>query len=500
MGDVSQADYLCAAASKRLVQEARGSPNPNWRRAYSIYGHSWEADAKQCAGGSSEARGQYAEAEAAYRRAEAFRRAAVNDLAEIRISGAAANRSCWPRTSSAVGSRANEAKQGRLSEAEATRAARFAGNTRSAGQVQSRRPQHSSSGSPASWSSRAVTRKPKSLRGRRSMCSARSASPMTRRRPPASSRNSATSSSCSARRRKPHAVYAQLDKAIAQWTPQQREAFELNGSRIAALYAAGQVEAGIAAAEDLVKRQTARTGENSFDTRVGARRCWPSAMPAPGATPTRCANSRLRDPGHDDGGARERRRRRSDASWRRSKRGCRELSKPISACWRAGQRRRTMSRSRPSRSPMPSRPFGQQFARGFERAYWSAKDPRSPNSFAASRISPSRSTPHSARSTICSRCRRTSATRTDVRATSSRDREAARRPQGGPGAKSTGAFPSYADLIDPKPPSVDEIKATLRPGEAMLSFYFGQDASFVWAVPKDGAVAFARGAGDGERA
>ena len=48
-------------------------------------------------------------------------------------------------------------------------------------------------------------------------------------------------------------------------------------------------------------------------------------------------------------------------------------------------------------------------------------------------------------------------------------------------------FPSYADLVDPKPPSVDEIKATLRPGEALLSFYFGQDASFVWAVPKDGS-------------
>jgi len=52
-------------------------------------------------------------------------------------------------------------------------------------------------------------------------------------------------------------------------------------------------------------------------------------------------------------------------------------------------------------------------------------------------------------------------------------------------------FPSYADLVDPKPPTVDEIKATLRPGEALLSFYFGQDKSFVWAVPKDGAVAFA---------
>ena len=50
-------------------------------------------------------------------------------------------------------------------------------------------------------------------------------------------------------------------------------------------------------------------------------------------------------------------------------------------------------------------------------------------------------------------------------------------------------FPSYAGLVDPKPPTVGEIKAALRPGEALLSFYVGQDASFVWAVPKDGAVA-----------
>jgi len=31
----------------------------------------------------------------------------------------------------------------------------------------------------------------------------------------------------------------------------------------------------------------------------------------------------------------------------------------------------------------------------------------------------------------------------------------------------------------------------LRPGEALLSFYFGQADSFVWAVPKEGPVAFA---------
>ena len=61
-------------------------------------------------------------------------------------------------------------------------------------------------------------------------------------------------------------VYAELDKAIERWAPQQREAFQLNGSRIVTLYASGQVEAGIAAAEELVKRQTARTGDKSFDT------------------------------------------------------------------------------------------------------------------------------------------------------------------------------------------------------------------------------------------
>jgi CHAT domain-containing protein len=52
-------------------------------------------------------------------------------------------------------------------------------------------------------------------------------------------------------------------------------------------------------------------------------------------------------------------------------------------------------------------------------------------------------------------------------------------------------FPAYANLIDPKPPTVDDIKASLRSGEALISFYFGQNKSFVWAVPKDGDVAFA---------
>jgi CHAT domain-containing protein len=51
-------------------------------------------------------------------------------------------------------------------------------------------------------------------------------------------------------------------------------------------------------------------------------------------------------------------------------------------------------------------------------------------------------------------------------------------------------FPNYASLIDPRPPSVADIKAALKPSETFLSFYFGRQTSFVWAVPKEGAVTF----------
>ena len=52
-------------------------------------------------------------------------------------------------------------------------------------------------------------------------------------------------------------------------------------------------------------------------------------------------------------------------------------------------------------------------------------------------------------------------------------------------------FPDYADLIDPKPPTLAQIRNTLKPGEALLSFYFGRDGSFVWAVAQNGKVEFA---------
>ena len=52
-------------------------------------------------------------------------------------------------------------------------------------------------------------------------------------------------------------------------------------------------------------------------------------------------------------------------------------------------------------------------------------------------------------------------------------------------------FPTYAGLIDPKPPSVDAVRNMLKPTEALISFYFGSQNSFVWVVSPGKPVAFA---------
>lgn len=52
-------------------------------------------------------------------------------------------------------------------------------------------------------------------------------------------------------------------------------------------------------------------------------------------------------------------------------------------------------------------------------------------------------------------------------------------------------FPDYADLIAPRPASIAQVRAALKPGEALLSLLPTSDRTFVWAVPAQGAPAFA---------
>ncbi len=52
-------------------------------------------------------------------------------------------------------------------------------------------------------------------------------------------------------------------------------------------------------------------------------------------------------------------------------------------------------------------------------------------------------------------------------------------------------FPDYADLTGSRPMTVGETQALLRPGEALLAFYVGEDRTYIWAVPQSGRMQIA---------
>jgi len=53
-------------------------------------------------------------------------------------------------------------------------------------------------------------------------------------------------------------------------------------------------------------------------------------------------------------------------------------------------------------------------------------------------------------------------------------------------------FPDYARLINPKPASIEDARAVLADGEALIATYFGEDRGYAWSVGKDGTTAFTR--------
>jgi CHAT domain-containing protein len=52
-------------------------------------------------------------------------------------------------------------------------------------------------------------------------------------------------------------------------------------------------------------------------------------------------------------------------------------------------------------------------------------------------------------------------------------------------------FSDYAELINPRPATIEDARLSLGPGEALIATYVGENRSFVWAIPQQGEVAFA---------
>ncbi len=284
-------------------------------------------------------------------------------------------------------------------------------------------------------------------------------------------------------------VYAAIDKAIAGWEPARREALELNNGRILSLYASGQIEAGIAAAQALVKRQTARVGDGHFDTAM-ARGTLAVGLAKAGkhadaiqefraAIPLLVAS--VRESTDDDNAVRVATGNMRLQSMAEAYIGLLAANPAVAADVAS----ETFSLADSIRAKSVQQALTASSAR------MSAKDPvlaaliREEQDLAKQVnaqigvLNNALTLPSGERDEVAVKALNAAI----AKARSERDKartEIARR------------FPTYTDLIDPRPPTVEGVRQVLREDEALLSFYFGRERSFVWAFSKHGPVHFAQ--------
>jgi CHAT domain-containing protein len=485
MGDIPQAEaYLNRSLS--AIKEARTSGLPGWRTSYAKFGQSWESDIDFHRAIIFEARGQLQEAEAAYRVSELRRRAGMKGILEAE-NPPAASMLLLGIDATVLNQARMKAAQGRLEEAEVDARRALLSRLKDTGKYHAAMPGY------VMGLAGILIEQGRYAEAERLAHVAIDINTVV---------GVADDSQSTVRLlsqlggiltllRKPEAmvVYARIDKLISNWDPQRRQTFELQPARINSLYASGQVDVGIAAAEALVKRQIARVGETHFDT-ASARGTLAAGLARAGryqdairefktAIPVMLASS---PEDVDD----------NDATLIVARRF--RLQSVVETYFAV------LTRSSGTTSDVAEETFGLadatrshsvQRALAASSARSAARDPALAELL---RNEQDLSKQLNAQLGTLNSLLSLSSAERDEKAVQAINASVAGLRTGRDKARQiiNRSFPAYADLVSPKPPTVPEIRTTLADGEAMLSFYFGQNASFVWAIPKAGPVAFAR--------
>jgi CHAT domain-containing protein len=486
MGDVEQAEaYL--RRSLALIQEVRTSGLPGKRASYAARGQSWEADIEHHRALIFEARGQFREAEAAYRQAELRRRASISAVLSQK-NAPPESQLLQHNDYMVLGQARMKTRQGRFAEAEADARRALLSRLKDQGKYNSLTPRYVMGLADVLIEQGRYSEAEKlarvSLDINREVGVAGDAHSTAQLL-------SVLGGILSLQRKTKQAaeVYAALDNAIAKWDPQRRQTFDLNGSRIYSLYATDRIEAGIAAAEALLKREISRVGDKHFATaaargtvavgylRAGrdadAIREFRTAIPVLMAAARENADD-------DDTSVTAARRQRLQGI----------VEAYIGLLAKNRKDTGTDIESETFRLADAIRGQSVQQAVASSSARMIAKDPALADLIRkgqdlTKQINAQLGTLNNVLALPSSERDESGLKAINAAIDKARvDRDKARSEIGR-------RFPSYADLIDPSAPTVEDIRGTLRPGEAFLSFYLGRDKSFVWAVPKQGPVAFA---------
>jgi CHAT domain-containing protein len=487
MGDLAQAEtYL--QRNLKLIQEARTSGLPGWRNSYAVRGQSWEADVELHRAIIFEARGEYGAAESSYRLAEQRRRASVkgimsspNPPPESQILQAA--------DGMVVGQSRMKAKQGRLAEAEADARRALLSRLKDQGKYNASTPFYINGLANCLVEQGRYAEAEKLVRV--SLEIDRTVGVASDSQTVVSHLSFlATILSFQNKRKEVAETYAEIDKAMADWDPQRRQQFDLNGSRIYALYASGQIDRGITAAQALVKHNIARFGENFYQTAFArglmaigymrAKRDGDAAHEFRAAIPVLMAATHEKA-GDDNTTAAANNDRLQNiveayiSLLERGRAGNRDDSAAVE----------TFSLADSIRGQSVQLALTQSSARmliqdkalaGLVRQ---EQDLDKQINAQLGTLNNALALPSGQRDESVVKALNVAIAKLRVERQTMRSDIAKR-------------FPNFASLIDPRAPSVNEIRTTLRPDEALVSFYFGRTASFVWAVPKEGKVAFAQ--------
>ena len=484
VGDLPQAEGLLRRTAA-LITTARTSGVPGWRQQYSIKGRMFESYFDNARAIVLEARGQYREAEDAYKRAADYRRGAIQDL-DKEANMVPAGQVLASADALLLSAARLKAKQGRLAEAEVDARAILLNRLKEQGKY-----------NPSTTKFIVGLAGIMVDQGRYSEADGLLRSALDIQRTigiPDGSQSSAQilsqlGAALTFQRKAVEAaqVYAELDKAMAGWETGRRQVLELNGSRIAALYASGQIDAGVAAAQELVKREVSRVGERHFDAAAArgtlaigdglAGRDADAIREFKAAIPILMAAQHESADDDDDtiGAARNER--------------LQDIVEAYIGLLAKTQDRATNTVALETFALADAiRSRSVQKALSASSARSVAHDPALAELVRKEQdLGRQINAQLGALNNALSSNERDESVVTATKALIDKlrvDRQKIR-------DDITKRFPSYAQLIDPKPPTVEQIREALVSGEAMLSFYFGRERSFVWAVPKDGQVTFA---------